>query len=105
MNRDRTIANQLCQTELMLAGLANHAERLAGRGLNADFLAAYSNAYQKCQDSFNVQQALKARLMEKRTERLNYQIQMGTLYRQARKLVKIDLPKEAWREFGIEDQR
>lgn len=105
MNRDRTIANQLCQTELMLAGLAAHAERLAGRGLNTAFLTAYRNAYQNCQESFNCQQALKARLMEKRAERLDFQMEMGTLYRQARKLVKIDLPKEAWREFGIEDQR
>jgi hypothetical protein len=48
---------------------------------------------------------LKADLNKKSTE-LNEKLQeVSNRYAEARKLVKIELPQTAWKEFGIKDQR
>ncbi|TCL57108.1 hypothetical protein EDC14_104711 [Hydrogenispora ethanolica] len=85
------------QTALLLAGLSAHAEQLAKRGLDAAFVAQFNLDHNK---------HFKARLMEKTTaERVEKSARVGERYSLAKSLIKLELPPETWREFGIVDQR
>jgi hypothetical protein len=105
MSRNFSIAHRLSQAELLLAGLAVHGERLAKRGLDADFINGFSAVHQRMSDAYAAQQAYKARYLEKGVERRVHQRQLQELCREARKMIKVELPREAWREFGITDRR
>jgi hypothetical protein len=104
MDKLKNLAAFIEAARLMLAGLAAHVEQLGARGLDAAFLTALSAKYQQLLDSHGEQQALKARLMEKTRERQAIQRELLDQYREARKTVKIALPNETWREFGISDR-
>lgn len=105
MNQLNTLAGLREATTLMLAGLDAHQDRLAPRGLGEPFQTDFQMNYDQFFTVFNEQQALKARWMEKISQRLQIQQRLVEKYREARKIVKIALPEETWREFGITDQR
>ena len=105
MKRNRTIANQLAQIGLLLAGASAHAEQLAKVGLDAAFIANFQNRYRELLESHQVQQALKARLMEQNKSRVDQLTELNRLYRYSRKMVKLELDRASWIEFGIGDQQ
>ncbi len=105
MYQDQSILAKLGRAEEMLAGLAVHAEQLARRGIDADFIAKMDSAQDKAMSAHNAKLGYKARMMEKRAEREQYMVELMDLYSEARKQVKIELSPETWREFGIVDQR
>ena len=105
MDYEKNIA-ALCQaTELMLAGITSHSELLAKRGLDTDFFTGLETDYQQLVSCFNEVKAFKARLMEQSENKRQLQRSVTDKYRLARKTVKLSLPKETWREFGIVDER
>ena len=89
----------------MLSGLTANIEALAKRGIDTAFLTKLNTFYQNTVDAHNAQLAFKARMMEKAQEARGNLKQLQALYSEARKQVKMTLPKETWREFGIVDQR
>ncbi|TCL76950.1 hypothetical protein EDC14_1001235 [Hydrogenispora ethanolica] len=101
----QTIAAQLGRTAEMLAGLSAHAEAMARRGIDAAFVTRLSSTYQQSLDAHTGQLAYKARMMEQTKELHDHLAELYDLYSEARKQVKIELPQETWREFGIVDQR
>jgi predicted nuclease with TOPRIM domain len=105
MKESKSIAAQLTRAELMLAGIAGHLEALSGRGIDTDFTTLLNQKHQRFQEAYNSQMALRARLMEKTEERQALQDEVGRMVSEARKLIKIELPPETWREFGIIDER
>ncbi len=104
MDKLKQLAAFIEAVQLMLAGLSGHAEELSKRGLDTAFVTAFDAKYQDLLESHSQQQALKARLMEKTQERQTFQQELLQKYREARKTVKIALPNETWREFGITDR-
>ncbi len=101
----RSFAEHVTGSQLMLSGLAAHQERLARRGISQTFLEDYREALQVVLEDEAAQEALKARLRE-RTASLYAKIaDLDRQYRLARKLVKIELPREGWLEFGIRARR
>ncbi len=105
MKEDHTLATELTQTSLLLTGLAAHAEVLSKRGLDSAFITQFNAKYDELIETYAAQQAFKARMMEKTDERDTKRSEVRHLYRLSRKLVKLELPPETWREFGITDQR
>lgn len=105
MNYEKNLA-ALCQvTELMLAGITAHTELLTKKGLDAEFFTGLDTDYQQLVNCFNELKANKARLMEQSETKRQLQKNVAKKYSLARKTVKLSLPKETWREFGIDDQR
>jgi hypothetical protein len=105
MIKAQSILAKLGRTEEMLAGLSAHAEELAKRGIDAAFITQLTSIHGNARDAHAERLAFKARMMEKTVERQQYLDAMQALYSVARKQVKIELPPETWREFGIVDQR
>ena len=105
MKQSLSIAAQLDRAEIMLAGLASHGQALAKRGIDPEFITQMTSCYHNVIDAHNNKLAFKARQMEKTAECNDFLTQLSGLYSVARKQVKIDLPVETWREFGITDRR
>jgi hypothetical protein len=105
MNRKHSIAEQLSSAELIMAGLATHGERLAKRGLDSDFLTRLTACHRGMTDNYAAQQEYKALWMGKTEARRTFQNELQDLCGEARKMIKAELPREAWRQFGIVDQR
>lgn len=98
-------ADQINAARLLLGGLRNHATALARRGLDAGFATNLDTLLTDAQDLNAEQEALKSRLAEK-TAALNAKLgELGKAASEVKKVAKLDLPKETWREFGISDTK
>ncbi len=103
MNPHNSYADEIAATKVMLSGLKSNTEKLNKWGMDAEYLTNYDGLFNEVMSLDNEQEALKSRLKEK-TATLNEKIdEMNKLYSNAKKVVKMQLPKESWREFGIED--
>lgn len=102
---EHSYPEQMNKTKVMLAGLKTNQERMTKRGLATEFVNQLEQVYQQIMTIDNEQEALKAKLKVKTSEMTNRLEEMDKLYREAKKVVKLEMAQEAWREFGIEDQR
>jgi hypothetical protein len=101
----RNFSHQTTEANLLISGLVGHLDQLSKRGIDTNFVRRMSSALDRSIAANNDQHALKARMMERTAERQEYQAELDKLCREARKLIKIELPPETWREFGITDKR
>ncbi|WP_132018204.1 hypothetical protein [Hydrogenispora ethanolica] len=100
-----SIADRIRRSQNMLAGLNANSEKLAKRGIDAQFLTQYTAEYQTAIDLDGEHEAAKARAKE-RTAAFHSQLEKADeYYAQARKLVKLEIPQDLWKEFGIYDER
>ena len=104
MDEVQSIAGLIKAANLMVSGLGVHTEAVSKMSLDTAFVTKYAADLQQLIDLNCEQQGLKARLMEKTKERQAVQEKLYDSYRRARKIVKLALPHETWREFGIVDQ-
>jgi len=101
----KTYSKEITDAQVMSAGIKTNAEVLAKRGINAEFTSGLDNTINTCVKLNNEQEELKARLKTK-TEELNKQMaELQKKTGEARKIVKLDIPQTAWKEFGIADKR
>jgi len=97
----KTFAQQLNDAKNMLAGLAAHAEQIAKRGISAESLTNANALYDQVSRLQNERNALKARCQEATVQAEQLMTELESLCSQAKKLVKIEFPKETWPEFGF----
>ncbi|MDO5665421.1 MAG: hypothetical protein Q4G63_09215 [Bacteroidia bacterium] len=101
----RSYAETVSNAQVMATGLKNNAEVMAKRGLDAEFIAALEADRATAITYNDEQEKLKADLKIK-TEDLKTKIaSIKAKLSEARKIVKISIPKAQWKEFGIEDRR
>ena len=98
-------AQQMHNIRLMLGGLEANKDQLAKRGVSPEYLQEFVNLYERVMQTDSEQEALKARLKEKTKELQDGVAELSTLYRQAKKIVKLEIAQEGWAEFGIEDKK
>jgi len=98
-------ADQINAARLLLGGLKNQGKVLAKRGLDDAFTANFDSLLADAQRLDGEQEALKSRLAEKTTELSAKLEQLSGAAAEVKKLVKLDLPKQSWKEFGITDAR
>ena len=98
-------AEQLKNANLMLVALKNNLARLEKRGINEEFITKFETSYQRALALDAEQETLKSRLKEKSEELNQFIKEMSESYREAKKLVKIEMPTAALREFGINDKQ
>jgi hypothetical protein len=103
-NKSNSYAEKINDTKVMLAGLTANIERLGKRGISADFIAKLQGMYDEAKTIDNEQESMKARLKEKSDALHQKMDEVETVYREAKKVVKLEMPKESWKEFGIADR-
>ncbi len=101
----RTLEAQLLQTAELLGGIQANSEQMTEFGFDTAFVTELHSYYQNTIDTHHERLAHKARMMEKTKECLTNLQNMTALYTKVRKRIKLELPKETWREFGIVNDR
>jgi phage regulator Rha-like protein len=102
---NQSFAEVIEDIHLMLGGLTKNADRLAKRGVSTEFISKFSTAFDELRTLDQEKAALIARQKEKTSainEKLNENLEY---YREARKIIKLDLPQESWKEYGITAQK
>ena len=100
----QTYAEKVNKVKLMLSGLTANKEKLARRGLDDSFIESLTASYESAIRLDNEQEGLKARLKEKTSELDSLMKELEKKHSESKKIVKIDIPKESWIEFGINDK-
>lgn len=102
---NQSYANKMAEIKVMISGLLCNAERLAKRGVAAEFIADFNARFQKVQELNSEQEALKAKLKMKTSEFETELAGLEAKASEARKIVKIEMEQESWRAFGIDAPR
>ena len=101
----RSFADVMNDNKLMLAGLRNHADQLARRGIDTAWIDGYDGKQTTVQTVDNEQERLKAE-SEAKTKELKANLkELGAMYSEAKKVVKMEIDPSQWKEFGITDKR
>lgn len=90
---------------VMVNGIKSHQDVLSQRKINETFANELQAKIDVCIALNKEQETLKAKLKEKTAA---FNAAMDTMQKQAgeaRKIIKLDIPQELWREFGINDKR
>jgi len=101
---NKSYAKKLDDAQVMLSGLKAHNE-LARRGIDAAFVTNLEAKISSSIQLNNEQEKLKADLKSKTAELDNEVSRMVKLVAEAQKVVKMDIPKSQWKEFGIQAKR
>ena len=101
----KSYANLINDAKVMTAALRAHKEKLAGKGITDEYLAGLEYKMNVTTEKNRDQEKLKADL-KKSTADLNemlttLQVNMS----EATSIVKHNIPKEQWIEFGITAKR
>jgi len=98
-----TFAKNIEEGQLILSGLNNHAESAAKRGIGAEFIAQLKTVLEEIRAIENTRKLTKAEHMES-TALLNSKLkEYAQIKSEAKKVIKLEFPKETWRAFGIVD--
>ena len=93
------------KVSLMISGLKINQEQLKRRAIDATFTASLENALKETLQTDNEQESLKAQLKSKTAEYDKKLAALHSIYTEAKSIVKLDIPKEKWKEFGIDDKK
>jgi hypothetical protein len=105
MGRDKSYAEIINSAKVMIAGLKSNGKRVARRGISADFTSKLEELQVTAMSLDNEQEDLKAELKTKTAE-LDSKIDgILKMMSEAKKAVKLEMEKEAWKSFGIQDSK
>ena len=97
----KSYAEEVKKAQVMLSGLKGHASILERRGIDTGFITKLESKIDATITLNNEQEKLKADLKSKTANLDGEMKEMKTLVAEAQKIVKIDVPKAQWLEFGI----
>jgi hypothetical protein len=97
----KTFAHRLNNAKNMLAGLTLHADQLSKRGITADSVTKANQLYDQTSTLQNERNSLKARCQEATVQAEQLMTELENFCSEAKKLVRIEFPKETWPEFGF----
>lgn len=101
----KSYAEQIAAAQLMQAALQAHAEQVGRRGIDESFITRLGKGANTAIGLNTEQEKLKAD-QKKKTEELEAELKgVGELMSEARKIVKLEFPQSAWKEFGINDKK
>jgi hypothetical protein len=96
-----SFAEQINSVRVMVSGLKSNSDRIAKRGFGNEKVDKLSLLQQTAMLLDNEQEALKSRLKEKTVQVEGTMKEMEALMSEAKKVVKLEMAKESWKEFGI----
>jgi hypothetical protein len=103
--KNTSYADEIAATKVMLSGLKSHTDQLTKHGIDDAFITDLEANYSQAMTEDNEQEAYKARLKEKTSDLGRTISQMQKKRSHAKKIVKLVMPKETWKEFGIGDKK
>jgi len=101
----KSFADEVSDARVMLAGIMGHQNVLAERKLDEDFMEKLREITESCVECNNEQERLKS-CLKMQTKNLNdFLATQREIMREAKKIVKLCIPKAGWVEFGIKDKQ
>jgi hypothetical protein len=100
----KSYAEQIAKAQVMLSGLENNIEQLSRRGITSDFVSKLTTDLSESIGINNEQEKLKADLQAKTNQLQTKLTEVSKAVSEAKKIVKLDVPKDRWKEFGISDK-
>ena len=100
----KTYSENISLVQVMVDGLNRNKSNLP-KGMEEAFVTNLSGSLTKTISLNSEQEKMKADLKVKTAELDKETESMLKMYSEAKKRVKMDIPKEQWREFGIEDKQ
>jgi hypothetical protein len=101
----KSYAEQISGAQVMVAGLNGHASEVNRRGLDETFVNKMDADQKSATELNNQQEKLKADLKLKTAELEAKLAELGKSVSEAKKVVKLEFPKDQWKEFGMDDKR
>jgi hypothetical protein len=102
---EASFGDKLVLASNMLAGINLFEEQLTRRGIDDAFETRMKEVYTLADQINNNQEEAKGEL-KRLTEQLNgIMDDLGNMYMEAKKIVKMDVPQSEWKKFGIDDER
>ena len=101
----KSYSKTITDTQVMVNGIKDNKKVLSRRQIDDKFAASLQVDVDTCIALNNEQETLKAKLKAKTEELDKAMAEMNKKSSEARKIIKLDMPKSTWREFGIEDKR
>jgi hypothetical protein len=100
----QTYAEVINSVKVMVSGLKANSDRVSKRGLSNDFITNLDSVMQDAMRLDNEQESLKAKLKQKTAELEGAMVKIDQQMSEAKKVVKLEMAKESWKEFGIQDK-
>ncbi len=100
----KSYSESISQAKVMIDGLMGNSGNLP-KGMDEAFLTSLTDSRTKVVRLNSEQEKLKADLKTKTAELDAETAIMMKLYAEAKKRVKMDYPREQWKEFGISDKQ
>ena len=101
----KSYAASIDSAQVMLAGIRNHIQKLNRRGIDSSFLTGLEEKINTTVAENNEQEKRKANL-KTQTAVVNKSVkEMNAMVAEAQKIIKMDYPKEQWKEFGIQSKQ
>jgi hypothetical protein len=103
--KSKSYAVQISDAQTMSAGLKANLEALKKRGVTKKFIASLDTTLNSAIAKNNEQEKLKADLKASTAAVETLLAELNKMMSEATKVVKLDTPKEQWKEFGIVAKR
>lgn len=98
-------AEKINFAEVMASGFTKNLAELSRRGVDEVFIERLRTLKSSAEDINNDQEALKAQLKTKTVELDRTMADLGSVLKEGKAIVKLQMDQSKWREFGIEDKR
>jgi hypothetical protein len=105
MPNSRAFSERIVCNKNMIANIKINIDRLSPWGINTEYVTKMENLYHEVQAIADAHEALKAQL---KTMTADFNAKMGELeqmFRNAKKIIKIQEPREAWIGYGFNAQK
>ena len=97
----KSYAKSISDAQVMVSGLRANLTAVERRGIDAQFVDTLEQTRAEVTMMNDEQERLKAQLKMKTAE-LNQKLkEMNKMVTEGTKIVKLDFPKEQWKEFGV----
>lgn len=100
-----TFAHKLKSIKEMVGGLTNEADNLIDKGFSPEFIFAMDQLHQEIVELNTQRNAAKSLNVTLTKELADKMATINDQYSQAKKRIKLELPREEWPKYGFHDVR
>lgn len=93
------------QCEVMVSGIKRNREKLTASGIDQARIDEFDSLYNGSKEKNNEQEKMKADLKAKTADLSNDIKNLRKLFANMKKRIKLEVEKERWKEYGIEDKQ
>ena len=101
----RTFSDKMNDTKLLVLGMQQNIEQLGDIGITAEKVSALEELQKKVAELNSKQESLKKQLKECTAELAVASKDLSTKQSDFRKRIKIIIPQENWKDFGIDSKK